>query len=203
MLDENGFSKGFGFIRFSNEVEQQTAMSGMNGMAGLGGKPIKVSVAVNKIKDGMATPQVPDHISQAVAHSVVGSGYGYGKDDGETQAGTAGPGRPTGPPPGGAPAYGSAEYYAYWQQCQQYQAYQQQWYQWQGQDGASQGDINSAWNSKPEALVAGGQGWLVGRLDEEVEHKKAVRVQEENERTLARSGELWSSLEESGWKTAT
>jgi RNA recognition motif-containing protein len=86
VLDENGFSKGFGFIRFSNEVEQQTAMSGMNGMAGLGGKPIKVipdmellqtttgqvSVAVNKIKDGMATPQVPDHISQAVAHSVVG-----------------------------------------------------------------------------------------------------------------------------------
>merc|ERR1712004_165148 len=52
VLDESGFSKGFGFIRFNNEVEQQTAMTSMNGMSGLGGKPIKVSVAVNKIKDG-------------------------------------------------------------------------------------------------------------------------------------------------------
>ena len=47
VLDESGFSKGFGFIRFSNEVEQQTAMTTMNGMAGLGGKPIKVGRSIH------------------------------------------------------------------------------------------------------------------------------------------------------------
>ena len=76
VLDESGFSKGFGFIRFNNEVEQQTAMTSMNGMSGLGGKPIKVSVAVNKIKDGMngggGHGNVPDHIYKQVTNNVVG-----------------------------------------------------------------------------------------------------------------------------------
>ena len=42
VLDESGGSKGFGFIRFGNETEQQTALTTMQGIAGLGGKPIKV-----------------------------------------------------------------------------------------------------------------------------------------------------------------
>ena len=53
VLDERGLSRGYGFIRFNNEVEQQTAMTSMNGMSGLGGKPIKVSAALNRIKEGM------------------------------------------------------------------------------------------------------------------------------------------------------
>ena len=52
ILNERGLSRGYGFIRFNNEVEQQTAMTSMNGISGLGGKPIKVS-AVNRIKGGM------------------------------------------------------------------------------------------------------------------------------------------------------
>ena len=46
VLDGTGFSKGYGFIRFGNEQEQQTSLISMMGIAGLGGKPIKVSVAV-------------------------------------------------------------------------------------------------------------------------------------------------------------
>ena len=42
VLDDSGFSKGFGFIRFSNETEQQTALTSMMGVSGLGGKPLKV-----------------------------------------------------------------------------------------------------------------------------------------------------------------
>ena len=82
VLDESGFSKGFGFIRFNNEVEQQTAMTSMNGMSGLGGKPIKVSVAVNKIKDGQngggqygGGGHVPDHVYKQVANNVVGKPF--------------------------------------------------------------------------------------------------------------------------------
>jgi len=118
--------------------------------------------------------------------------------------------RPAPPPghgqgyPGGPPPYGSQEYNNYyWQQQQQWQAYQQQWYQWQGgagaQPGASQGDINSAWNPKAEAVVAQGCGWLDGRLDQEVEHKGPLDVEAANQAAVARSGELWGSLEGSGW----
>merc|ERR1712223_2264130 len=214
VLDESGFSKGFGFIRFNNEVEQQTAMTSMNGMSGLGGKPIKVSVAVNKIKDGQngggqygGGGHVPDHVYKQVANNVVGGGYGN-KSSGPNSWGSPG---------NGQPAYGSAEY---WQQYQQYQQQYQQWQQWQqhhqqhpppnaapqGAGGwnqnssdASQEDTNAAWNSKQEVLVVKKGGLLEGRLDEEVDHKKQVQVDLENERTLDRSNDLWSSLEESGW----
>merc|ERR1712083_1199769 len=95
----------------------------------------------------------------------------------------------------------------YWQQYQQYQQQYQQWQQWQQQQGswnqsssdASQEDINSAWNTKPEVLVVRKGGLLEGRLDEEVDHKKHVQVDLENVRSLDRSADLWSSLEESGW----
>ena len=45
MLDDSGFSKGFGFIRFNNETEQQTALTRMQGVSGLGGKPLKVDTS--------------------------------------------------------------------------------------------------------------------------------------------------------------
>ena len=44
VLDDSGFSKGFGFIRFNNETEQQTALTSMMGVSGLGGKPLKVNL---------------------------------------------------------------------------------------------------------------------------------------------------------------
>ena len=56
-------------------------MTSMNGMSGLGGKPIKVglqvatsqvSVAVNKMKDGLAQPQAPDHAKGAVGEGAAG-----------------------------------------------------------------------------------------------------------------------------------
>ena len=49
VLDDSGFSKGFGFIRFNNEQEQQTALTSMMGVSGLGGKPLKVSLKTKYI----------------------------------------------------------------------------------------------------------------------------------------------------------
>jgi len=48
VLDETGFSKGYGFVRFGLEQEQQHALSNMTGEMGLGSKPIKVSMANQK-----------------------------------------------------------------------------------------------------------------------------------------------------------
>ena len=44
VLDNAGFSKGYGFIRFGDEKEQQTALASMMGASGLGMKPIRVRV---------------------------------------------------------------------------------------------------------------------------------------------------------------
>jgi RNA recognition motif-containing protein len=41
-VDGTGTSKGYGFVRFGNEQEQQTALATMVNAVGLGGKPIKV-----------------------------------------------------------------------------------------------------------------------------------------------------------------
>lgn len=40
--------RGYGFVRFSNEIEQKKALSEMQGARGLGLKPIRVSVATPK-----------------------------------------------------------------------------------------------------------------------------------------------------------
>lgn len=50
ILDDKGMSKGYGFIRFGNEHEQKSAITTMDGLRGLGSKPIKVSVKFAKSK---------------------------------------------------------------------------------------------------------------------------------------------------------
>ena len=42
VVDNTGTSKGYGFVRFGNEQEQQTALATMVNAMGLGAKPIKV-----------------------------------------------------------------------------------------------------------------------------------------------------------------
>ena len=59
VLDDSGFSKGFGFIRFSNETEQQTALTSMMGVGGLGGKPLKVREMENIESDCVLTNYCP------------------------------------------------------------------------------------------------------------------------------------------------
>jgi hypothetical protein len=48
VLDDSGFSKGYGFVRFGSESEQQHALANMTGEMGVGSKPIKVSMANQK-----------------------------------------------------------------------------------------------------------------------------------------------------------
>ncbi|KAM8717298.1 hypothetical protein ACLKA7_004064 [Drosophila subpalustris] len=67
ILDSLGFSKGYGFVRFSIEDEQKSALYDMNGFVGLGTKPIKICNAVPKPKSEL--------------HAALGNtnaNYGYG-----------------------------------------------------------------------------------------------------------------------------
>lgn len=48
IMDNSGFSKGYGFIRFASEEEQKHCLAHMNGFKGLGSKTLKISTAVPK-----------------------------------------------------------------------------------------------------------------------------------------------------------
>lgn len=52
VLDGRGLSKGYGFVRFSEETDQQKALIEMQHTIGLGRKPIRVSLATPKNRPG-------------------------------------------------------------------------------------------------------------------------------------------------------
>ncbi|CAG4946884.1 unnamed protein product [Colias eurytheme] len=56
ILDNSGYTKGYGFVRFGNEEEQRNALYAMNGYTGLGTKPLKICTAVPKPKSAITTP---------------------------------------------------------------------------------------------------------------------------------------------------
>ncbi|CAK1552904.1 unnamed protein product [Leptosia nina] len=55
ILDNAGYTKGYGFVRFGNEEEQRNALYAMNGYTGLGTKPLKICTAVPKPKSAITT----------------------------------------------------------------------------------------------------------------------------------------------------
>ncbi|XP_061386616.1 tRNA selenocysteine 1-associated protein 1 [Musca vetustissima] len=67
IIDSSGFSKGYGFVRFGIEDEQQSALYEMNGYIGLGSKPLKICNAVPKPKGELGA-----------ALGTSNSNYGYG-----------------------------------------------------------------------------------------------------------------------------
>lgn len=71
ILDASGFSKGYGFVKFGLEDEQQDALYKMNGFCGLGSKPLKICNAVPKPKDGVSS-NLPTAAS-IIANSIGGS----------------------------------------------------------------------------------------------------------------------------------
>ncbi|XP_043075347.1 tRNA selenocysteine 1-associated protein 1-like isoform X2 [Puntigrus tetrazona] len=48
VTDPYGNSRGYGFVKFSDENEQKKALEEFQNASGLGGKPIRISIAVNK-----------------------------------------------------------------------------------------------------------------------------------------------------------
>lgn len=60
IMDDSGFSRGYGFVKFGLEEEQKSALYEMNGFIGLGSKALKICSAVPKPKEGSApAPVVP------------------------------------------------------------------------------------------------------------------------------------------------
>ncbi len=150
VLDPYGTSKGYGFIRFGNEQEQQTSLISMMGVGGLGGKPIKV-VHVDFIfsmpsTHGLVLLQVSIAVPKAKLEAerfgrpggLSGDGASSYSHHSNSVADNLSPtalaslvSKVSGNPNAGAAVVAEAqsqEYAAYWQQYQQ--QYWSQWNQW-------------------------------------------------------------------------
>jgi RNA recognition motif-containing protein len=151
VLDESGFSKGYGFVRLASEAEQRHALAGMTGAMGLGSKPIKVSMANQRSgrgPGGLARPGTwrppPGHHRAASVSPDPQAGRSF-----------------TGPPP-------SADFSAYQQQYYQTLAAQQQQAMamaWQMQQLQLQQQLSPA-VSRLHHPGGGGQALLRGRNEE-------------------------------------
>jgi len=209
VLDDTGFSKGFGFIRFGNEQEQQTAMTSMMGVTGLGGKPIKVSIAVQKTKVEEPSMDIPQHLVQHVANQVIG-----GNNSSQGQQSEYGGGNYNASQSQEGGNYG-ADYYnqynQYWSQYAAWQQYQQQYAAWEQQQQQQQSQNTNGHSGGPQPPAGAppsdqaaekqneSQSIFEGPLTQLVEHKKNIDLKEFDKEWLEKSEELWSSMDESGW----
>jgi len=227
VLDEAGASKGFGFVRFNNETEQQTALHTMQGISGLGSRPIKVSIAVQKAKDptqlqagtpsGMPPNFQPPLPGQPPMQRPPTATTGYT----------------------GAQGYDASyynQYNNYWSNMAAWQQYNQYY---QGYPGASNGapppngygtqqppmPTNGAGDKNgPTGMEEGGDlngdsvapgttiytnsalqfldddvSILDGPLNQPVDHSKPIDYYKLNRRYFSSSADLYDALDESGW----
>ncbi|XP_018322900.1 tRNA selenocysteine 1-associated protein 1 [Agrilus planipennis] len=75
ILDNSGFSKGYGFVRFGSEDEMKDALINMNGYIGLGTKSLKICNAVPKPKGAATTTTTTTGSSSTSTYSSATSDY--------------------------------------------------------------------------------------------------------------------------------
>jgi len=187
MLDENGYSKGFGFVRFGEQSEQMISLTTMQGRVGLGDRPMKVSIAYAKGKDGSII--YPNNSQQSEEGSEGGPG-------GEQQ------------PPAEQSA---ADYAAQWEQYNQYWSQYAAWQQWYAaQAQAAQttpaaaeqtGDAAAptAQHQEKKPCERKKQSIFDGNLKEAVQNRLKVDYEALNQEFLERSEELFTAMEDSRW----
>ncbi|CAG5122617.1 unnamed protein product [Candidula unifasciata] len=75
VLDHNGKSRGFGFVRFSEESDQQRALIEMQHMTGLGRRPIRVSLASVKRPSDPLSGAAPVAMAPPAPHNNYYTGH--------------------------------------------------------------------------------------------------------------------------------
>lgn len=178
ILDNSGFSKGYGFVKFGLEDEQQDALYKMNGYIGLGSKPLRICNAVPKPKDGI-TPTTT--ISTPTAASILASYAEYN--------------------PAAATGYSTYDPSSqYWQNYNWQNYYDQQAQQQQIDYSAYQAAQTQVYDAHAVAGMAGHHQQQ--QMDDDlalVEHKMVVDVDKLNNETNERDCNFWDQLERSKW----
>jgi len=188
MLDENGYSKGFGFVRFGEQKEQMISLTTMQGRVGLGDRPMKVSIAYVKGKDGSIS-------------------YPNNQQSEEGSEATNGSEQP-------AAEQNAADYAAQWEQYNQYwsqYAAWQQWYAAQAQaaqttppapptnDTATTATAAKTEQQETRPCQTKQKSIFDGSLKESVQNKCVVDYSALNQEYLEKSEELYAAVEESRW----
>lgn len=175
ILDSSGFSKGYGFVKFGIEEEQQDALYKMNGYLGLGSKPIKICNAVPKPKE-TGTSGFP------TAQSIISGQYDYSQ---YYDASTA-----------YWQNYNWQSYYD--QQGHVTNNHQQQQQHHHHQTTTTPTTVVSAAAMPQKYAVADNQK----EVDEDmalVEHNVPIDIDKLNNETNERDCNLWDALERSKW----
>jgi RNA recognition motif-containing protein len=169
IMDDTGFSRGYGFVKFGLEEEQKSALYEMNGYIGLGSKPLKICSAVPKPKDKDGTVQ-----AQQSATSIVQQAY-----DQYSQY------------------YDQYFYWQQQQQQQQYDPQQQQvdmssYY-------SAQVSAQIAASSQQYAAHPSYKPYEQDDEYSLVDYKNTIDVEKMNRETIERDRNLFDSLEASKW----
>ncbi|CAO1330465.1 unnamed protein product [Diamesa tonsa] len=186
VLDNSGFSKGYGFVKFGLEDEQKNALYEMNGYIGLGSKALKICSAVPKPKAGEGSMPIP---AAPTATSIVQQAYG-------AAAAAADYSQYYGDP---------ASYYNYWQQNYDYSGTQvdpSSYYSQQAVVGAAATNPTQAAQSYAAAHGTHSYNHRQNEDDDElalVEHKFVLDVDKANRETVDRDRNFYDALESSKW----
>jgi len=221
VLDQSGYSKGYGFIKFTNEQEQQTALSSMQGVGGLGAKPIRVnrSLATNKgppILSG--TPQANAQLAASIAATV------------NPQAAAAAAAQAQNGAYGDAASQQYWQNYNYWSQYAAWSQYSQQYYDPNNQNQQQQqaaaanyyaqgqqatdpnkghkgqaapnvptgpSQVPALKSSEKQKVKNKSRNLFEGDMTELVDHREKIDSKELNEEFLAKSEELWDAIDTS------
>jgi len=215
VLDATGLSKGYGFIRFGNETEQQSALHSMTGTPGLGSKPLKVNKVSLQAKNKLMA-QMEAQMAHKYENSMMTPGA-----------------TPADPSTTDYSQYWQSQYGQNWSQYAAWSQYYQQSYDptqaqayaaYYGQQpdqanvprqphaadvngvGTEQ-DIQSK-NGKSDSKAedfgseffdAGERSIFEGDDFELVDHSAEVDPEVLNQKYFARTEELWDSIESSRW----
>jgi len=221
VLDATGFSKGYGFIRFGNESEQQSAMHSMTGTPGLGSKPLKVNKVSLQAKNKLMA-QMEAQMAHKYENSMMANGANatdpsatdysqyyqgqYGQDQYAQQyAAWTQYYQQYGYDPATASSMATAACYG--QRPDQANGFQQP----QAAQAANGNGINQDSQSKNgksdskmedygnEFFDAGERSIFDGDDFELVDHSAVVDPEVLNQKYFARTEELWDSIESSRW----
>lgn len=179
IMDDSGFSRGYGFVKFGLEEEQKSALFEMNGFIGLGSKALKICSAVPKPKDGSAPAPVAPSATTIVqqAYDQAYSQYYYDQYSTYWQQGS-----------------GSTGYTGYDQQMDPSAYYSQQ-----------AAVLASSASSAPPVASYSTQHSYSNKCDNDddyalVDHKIHVDVEKMNRETVDMDRNFYDSLESSKWQ---
>uniref|UniRef100_A0A646QD93 tRNA selenocysteine-associated protein 1 n=1 Tax=Hemiscolopendra marginata TaxID=943146 RepID=A0A646QD93_9MYRI len=184
VLDTSGRSRGFGFIRFADESDQQQALIQMQGYTGLGTKPIRISLATQKRVEIQYQTR-PDVLTGPTVTTT------------PTTTTTA-------------QQVTTQDYSQYYQNYDQYQTYYNQWQEYSqyynyaynygyGYGYGTDYQTGMYGYDTTGALTGTAEGtYEVADITVE-EHDDPLDIDKENEEYMKRSEELYTAIEESRW----